>query len=159
MSQSAQIKAILEKNDYKLFLGGNGYPAQGQFVITGAQMGGTEEFRIGFCVQVRKGVGAYGSAVVFLRHASGALTTHENQGYFAMAPELEAAARKLFVMLPEDEDYSRGYTIQGEHAEFGFLIEPTGEAQPTSTSGASVHLKIEKTNEDGSKSATLIAFI
>lgn len=158
MSHTAQLKHILAQTDSDLFLGGLGYPAQGQFVITGPQMGGTDESRVGFCVQVRKGVGAFGSHVVFLRHASGNLTTHENQGFFGMTPQQEADTRTLFDSLPEDEDYTQGYSICGEQHAIGFLVE--NAAVPLQhVSGSSMHLTIEETNADGEKSTTLVAFI
>lgn len=102
-----------------------GYPAQGQFVTTAFLPFASAEQQMGFCVQVRKGRGQFGSDMVFLRHPAGGLTTHENQSFNAMTDEQEAMARSLFESenLPEAEDYSRGYSCYGKVHEVGFLIE------------------------------------
>lgn len=153
-----KINAILAKTDVDLFLGALAHPQQGQFVITGPQMGGSVLRRIGFCVQVRKDIGAFGSHLVFLRHADGSLCTHENQSFFGMTAAQEAAARECFDALPEEEDYSRGYTIGGEQQETGFIIEKREDNTVRSARG-DVRLKLEEAAEDGSKSTTLISFI
>jgi hypothetical protein len=118
------IEAVLALTDYKKGMYGDGrHPSQGQMVITGPQMGATREKRIGFCVQIRKNCGQFGSDMVFLRHPDESLTTHENQSYFAMTAEQESLARTLFTHLPEDEDYSEGYRCCDKVTEIGFLID------------------------------------
>lgn len=159
MTTAAKVLQILEQTDYALFLGAMGYPKQGQFVTTGPQMGGSLESRVGYCVQVRKGRGAYSSNVVFLRHPNGGLTTHENQGFFGLTPAQEALAREIFVELPENEDYSHGYSIQGEYNEVGFLIEDASGDHPPVQAGGGVQLTVKNTKDDGTTETTLIAFI
>ena len=82
------VQQILALTDYSLGLNFGRHPSQGQFVVTGPQMGGGAERRIGFCVQIRKQRGQFGSDMVFLRHPDGGLVTHENQSYFAMTLSL-----------------------------------------------------------------------
>lgn len=159
MTTAAKVSQILEQTDYDLFMGAMGHPKQGQFVTTGPQMGGSLESRVGYCVQVRKGRGAYGSNVVFLRHPNGGLTTHENQSFFGLTPKQEALAREIFVELPEDENYSRGYSIQDEYHEVGFLIEDASGDHPPAQSGSGVQLTVKNTKDDGTTETTLIAFI
>jgi hypothetical protein len=74
-SATETVQAILALTDYTLSLNFGRSPTQGQFVITGAQAGGPLERRIGFCVQIRKKCGQFGSDLLFLRHPSGELVT------------------------------------------------------------------------------------
>lgn len=157
MSTAAKLKEILALTDYSLSMHSRGYPLQGQFVVTGPQMRGDDESRVGFCVQVRKGRGAFASSVVFLRHPGGGLTIHENQSFFSLTDAQEALAREIFVELPENEDYSQGYTIANEFHELGFLIETEG-AHPRATAGG-VHLTMNSTSADGNRNTTVVAFI
>lgn len=62
------IKAIVDAADYQRMISHNQNPAFGQFVVAGYN-GGPAESRLGYCVQVRKKVGQFGSDIVFLRHA------------------------------------------------------------------------------------------
>jgi hypothetical protein len=159
MTTAAKVQQILEQTNYDLFLGAMGHPKQGQFVTTGPQMGGSVESRVGYCVQVRKGRGAYSSNVVFLRHPDGGLTTHENQAFFGLTAAQEVLAREIFVDLPEDEDYSHGYSIQGQYEEVGFLIEDQSGAHPAAQPGGGVRLTVKSTKDNGRTETTLIAFI
>ena len=99
---------------------------RGQFVRTGLQMGPIEKY-IGFCVQIRRKEGACGSDQVFLRHADGNLTLHENQCFFALNEAQERKVRGVFESLPEEEDYTHGYSIQNQNRIVGFMIEKTPE--------------------------------
>lgn len=94
-----------------------------QFVITGMNTDGDLAKRVGYCVQIRKKRGQFGSDMVFLRHADGRLTTHENQSYYAMTPQQEALARQIFDILPEDEEIEKGYMCVDKVHEVGFVIE------------------------------------
>lgn len=99
-------------------------PRQGQFLVTGAQQGRRDALsKLGFCVQVRLGVGQFGSDIVFMRHAAGNLNTHENQSFIPMSEEQEALARQLFASHPEDEDYGLGYRCADGVHEVGHIIE------------------------------------
>ena len=150
------VQQILALIDYSLGLNFGRQPRQGQFVITGPQMGGSPERRIGFCVQIRKNSGQFGSDMVFIRHPDGGLVTHENQSYFAMTEEQERLARSLFKNLPEDEDYSHGYTCCAKVREVGFIVENSA-SQPAPVTPSM--LTITETKGDGSSSATCVAFV
>lgn len=73
---SKQVEITLEKivklADYQRMISHSNNPGQGQFVVTGPNFLG-DSARIGYCVQVRKRVGQFGSDMVFLRHADGSL--------------------------------------------------------------------------------------
>lgn len=107
---------------------------QGQIVSTGFILPNNPLSRVGYVTQVRKGVGQFGSDLVFLRLANGRLMTHENQGFFCLNEEQEALARSVFEDLPEDEDYSHGYTCVNKVHEIGFFIE-NSESTPTPITG------------------------
>lgn len=130
MPTNSTIRQILDLTDYSLGLNCGKHPGQGQLVITGLQAGGVLERRIGFCVQIRRQRGQFGSDMVFLRHPDGMLVTHENQSYFGMTTEQEALARPLFTDLPEDEDYTQGYRCCAKVHEVGFIIEESA-SQPS----------------------------
>ncbi|KWT95591.1 MULTISPECIES: hypothetical protein [unclassified Variovorax] len=134
-------------------------PGPGEFLVTGFQQGRRDALsRIGFCVQVRKGVGQFSSDIVFMRHAAGKLSTHENQSFIPMSPYQLKLARKLFAgipesNLPEDEDMTHGYRCQAGIHEVGHIIENSASrAAPT----AGVVL-LNVTEANGSVSST--AFI
>lgn len=96
----------------------------GQFVVTGPiYPRRAVHCQIGYCVQIRTGAGQFGSDVVFLRHADGILTTHENQSYTLVPDEHVHLAQNLFTMLPEDEDFSQGFACTEGIREYGFIIE------------------------------------
>ena len=111
--------------------------SQGCMVVTGMQVGRREpERQLGFCVQIRKARGQFGSDMVFLRHTDGALVTHENQSFFLMTEEQEALARPLFQELPEEEDYSHGYSCCNNVREVGFVVENSASVPTPDTSFA-----------------------
>lgn len=151
------VEQIIAMTDHaKGMFGGDRKPAQGQMVVTGHNMGWHAEKQIGFCVQIRTGRGQYGSDMVFLRHPDGSLTTHENQGYFAMTADQEKLARTIFTYLPEDEDYSVGYLCGGKVHETGFLIDKsTSSPQPNQP----FNLVVESSDTDGTPKNTFIAHI
>ncbi|MGY0246470.1 plasmid protein, partial [Klebsiella michiganensis] len=97
---------------------------------------------VGYCVQIRKRVGQFGSDMVFLRHANGSLTVHENNCYCAMDSEQEEVARAVFEVLPEDEDYELGYSDCAKVWEVGFLIE---KSQSRGTPDTPFSIAITKT--------------
>lgn len=110
---------------------------QGCMVVTGAQVGTRDRERLlGYCVQIRKGRGQFGSDMVFLRHTDGSLVTHENQSFFLMTEEQELLAKPLFRELPEDEDYSHGYNCCNKVREVGFVIENSASVPTPDTSFA-----------------------
>lgn len=139
MVRNEVAQRIIDSLDYvKQMIGFCDHPKRHQFVATGPQVGCRDVTRrIGYCVQVRKGCGQFGSDMVFLRHPDGALSTHENQSYLVMTDEQKQMALEIFECLPHDEANEDGsdpeYTIGGEFGETGFLIidsktEPTPNA-------------------------------
>lgn len=123
----------------------------GQFIETGPQRGGVIQ-SIGYCVQIRKGVGVYGTDIVFLRHADGRLVTHENQFFFALGDEQVEQAKVLFDCLPADEEAPLGYGDCNGVREVGFIIE--NSSSKPGFPGESVHIRVE-----GEGKSTLTAFI
>lgn len=93
-----------------------------------------------------KKVGQFGSDIVFLRHASGTLTAHENNCYVAVTEEQEALARSVFKLLPDDEEPEKGYSDPAGVHETGFVIE--NSASNASTGGPSVAITVYSRKED-----------
>ncbi|WP_243211067.1 plasmid protein (plasmid) [Klebsiella pneumoniae] len=133
------INDIVNFIDYQKMIRHDSNPAFGQFVVAGYN-GGPAENRLGYCVQVRKKVGQFGSDIVFLRHASGTLTAHENNCYVAVTEEQEALARSVFKLLPDDEEPEKGYSDPAGVHETGFVIEDS--ASKASTGGPSVAITV-----------------
>lgn len=140
--RAARIARIIGTCDPERFVSGLSETSirrltEGCMVVTGLQAGRSNpERHIGFCVQIRRKRGQFGSDMVFLRHTDGSLVTHENQGFFLMTAEQEALARPLFVELPEQEDYSLGYSCCGKVREVGFVIENSASVPIPDTSFA-----------------------
>lgn len=80
---------------------------------------------IGYPVQIRKSVGAFGSDVVLIREFDGQLSTWENQGFLLLTKEeLEIAAPFFEEHISYDKDNSElGFTINGENREIGYIVE------------------------------------
>ncbi|EAM8673194.1 plasmid protein [Salmonella enterica] len=135
------LARIIELNDFKRMISYDSALSQGQFVVTGPNFQGNHA-RVGYCVQIRKHVGQFGSDMVFLRHANGSLVVHENNCYCAMNKEQEELARAVFEVLPEDEDYELGYSDCAKVLEVGFLIE---KSQSRGTPDAPFSIAITKT--------------
>jgi len=74
---------------------------------------GTVEERSGRLVQVRQGIGAFGSNLYFIRHKNGSLGTFENSMLKAFNGDLPDP-----IDAPNTE-----YTIQLHYPETGFVIE------------------------------------
>ncbi|HEL6195864.1 TPA: plasmid protein [Klebsiella pneumoniae] len=139
------INDIVNSINYQKMIRHDSNPAFGQFVVAGYN-GGPAESRLGYCVQVRKKVGQFGSDIVFLRHASGTLTAHENNCYVAVTEEQEALARSVFKLLPDDEEPEKGYSDPAGVHETGFVIE--NSASNASTGGPSVAITVYSRKED-----------
>jgi hypothetical protein len=147
MNKDEIIQSIIDQRTYKqMMLSTQKHPELHQFVTTGLQMGQNKlEKYIGYCVQIRKNCGQFGSDMVFLRHADGSLTTHENQCFYSMTEEQEALARTVFECLPEEEEPELGYKCCQKIHEVGFLIEKS-ETQPSPNTPFSITV----TKGDGS---------
>ncbi|MGR6773625.1 plasmid protein [Pectobacterium brasiliense] len=122
MTKEHALARIIILNSFQRMIRPSSKLEQGQFVVTGPNFQG-DDMHVGYCVQVRKGVGQFGSDIVFLRHSSGSLVAHENQCYGAMNAEQEGLARSVFEVLPEDEEYELGYSDCDKVHEIGFVIE------------------------------------
>jgi hypothetical protein len=129
----------------------------GCFVVTGPQPDWNPLKHVGYCVQVRKQCGQYRSDMVFLRHPDGSLTTHENQSFFAMTAEQEVLAREIFEVLPEDEDFSQGFSCTDKIREIGYVIE--NSASKASSGHSTVMMTTTEAQPDGSVKKTFTAFI
>jgi hypothetical protein len=153
MERRAKVEKILSLTEYEKGLyGGGRSPSQGQMLITGP--GPHPERRIGFCVQIRKNCGQFGSDMIFLRHPDGSLVTHENQAFFPMTEEQEVLARTIFTDLPEDEDYSRGYSCCDKVHAVGFLIAHS-ESKPMPNTP--FNIVVESRDPDGEAHKTFIS--
>ncbi|EML3441831.1 plasmid protein [Proteus mirabilis] len=115
------LTSIGANMDWSRMIRTSSHPAFGQFVITGPNSLPVSN-RVGFCVQVRRKVGQFGSDMVILRHADGSLCIHENNCYVALTEEQEELARGVFKVLPEDESSESEYGANGVW-ETGFVIE------------------------------------
>lgn len=80
---------------------------------------------IGYPVQVRKNVGAFGSDVVLIRGIDGGLSTWENQGFLLLTKEeLEIATPFFEEHISYDKENSElGFTIKGNSREVGYIVE------------------------------------
>lgn len=79
---------------------------------------------IGYPVQVRKGVGAFGSDVVLIREVDGQLSTWENQGFLLLTKEELEIVMPLFEENIEyDKANKNGYSIRGNSLEKGYIVE------------------------------------
>jgi len=138
----ARILEMCDSNRFVAGLAGSRLQlTQGCMVVTGLPAGPRNaERRLGFCVQIRRKRGQFGSDMVFLRHPDGDLVTHENQCFYLMTPEQEALARPLFTDLPEDEDFGHGYSCCNKVREVGFIIENSAsEPMPNTAFGITIH--------------------
>lgn len=142
----AQLQSITALNDYKNLIRHDSHPEQGQFVVTGPNCGGDID-RVGYCLQVRKGVGQFGSDMILLRHAGGNITVHENQCFFAMNAVQEELARAVFTVLPEQEDYAGGYKDCEKVHEVGFIIEHSASRGSPDTSFSIMIMKQKEVSD------------
>lgn len=95
----------------------------GDFVLTGMNSNG--EMPIGYVTQIRKGCGAFGSDVYFIREHDETLNTHENNAYWILPDDQVEMIRPHFDYLPEkelEENPDLIYTIKGEREFGGFIV-------------------------------------
>ena len=134
-------------------------PEIGEYLITGLQVGnhngekGWHKY-IGYVVQIRKGIGCFGSDMILLRHPDGSLEAHENQMYYRMNEYWVNKTKKLFKkgITPDNEDYTKPYTIYGKYPALGKIIEPN-VAHPEPDN--SPLMKITCTKSNGDKTITI----
>jgi hypothetical protein len=157
------LEHVLENVSYANCLMGLGQPKptqdlRGRFMVAGYN-GEAALGRVGYCVQIRRKQGQFGSDCVWLRLADGSLTIHQNNSYMSISIEDEALIRPFFVHLPEDEDYEDGFHIQGcpDSMRTEFIVEPDEDFVPRGGEGAS--MVIRERHEDGTEKSTHITFL
>lgn len=135
-------------------------PTRGMFVKTGPH-GGSMLGSIGWVVQVRLKQGQFGSDNYILCHAGkgGWLMQHSNNVFYPLTPEEEALVRPFFAdRLPEEEDFSNGYTLGREESRaVGFLIDPPQDFAPRGGEGA--RMRIDIVGESGETDITDTVFL
>lgn len=97
---------------------------------------------IGYAVQIRRNAGAFGSDLILIRLANGIIQAWENQSFFSMSEEQIEIARKVFIKLPEQEDFSKGYTTHDQVHEVGFFVEDS-KSTPTPVT-SSIGITVDK---------------
>jgi hypothetical protein len=137
------------------FSGRDRMPEQGMFVKTGPH-GGSMRGSIGWVAQVRLKQGQFGSDNYILCHPGadgGWLMQHANQVFYPLTPAEVELVRPFFAdRLPENEDFSHGYTLGSEETRmFGFLIDPPVGFEPRGGEGASMRMTVT----DGSGKTTV----
>lgn len=135
-------------------------PEQGMFVKTGPH-GGSILGSIGWVAQVRLKQGQFGSDNYILCHAGngGWAVQHSNQVFYPLTPAEVDLVRPFFSdCLPEDEDFSRGFTLGSEETRaIGFLIDPPADFEPRGGEGAS--MRMTTVDADGNKTVTETVFL
>jgi hypothetical protein len=141
-------------------LSGGRMPEKGMFVKTGPH-GGSMRGSIGWVVQVRLKQGQFGSDNYILCHAGdgGWLMQHANNVFYPLTPaEVEQVLPFFADRLPENEDFSRGYTLGSDETRaFGFLIDPPEGFEPRGGEGS--RMLITTIGADGSKTLTDTVFL
>ena len=157
---SLKAKEIVDNRDFENMVSTTKHPEPGEYVITGIQAGNLRGERgwqkyIGYVVQVRKKVGAFGSDIVLLRHPDGNLGQHENQNFFRMNDFWIKKAKALFPdgVAPKYEDYSQPYKLSNGYPETGKIIYYTENKPPRDDKPLT---KITVTNADGDKTVTIL---
>ncbi|WP_421527036.1 hypothetical protein [Pseudomonas brenneri] len=139
---------------------GRRMPEQGMFVKTGPH-GGSMRGSIGWVAQVRLKQGQFGSDNYILCHAGngGWLMQHSNNVFYPLTPNELELVRPFFAdRLPENEDFSRGYTLGSEETRaFGFLINPPEGFETRGGEGA--RMRMTTIDGDGSKTLTETVFL
>lgn len=151
------IDNILNNRNYTHMFNDKKLPSQGQFISTGMQMGGNPIKMVGYCVQIRKNIGLFGGDMYLIRHADGLLTIHENQSYYAMTSEQENQLRPFFEVLPEQEDFTKAYSLQNQqYPEVGFIIDKSQMASISPTTKNDIAVKIVEMDATGKQTISII---
>ena len=110
---------------------------------------------IGYIVQIRVGVGAFGSEICFMRKLDGELITWENQGFLGLSENQSKIANVIFQELIEEEKRNKhiGYTINGLNPKTGFIIEKSQDEKQNNSSST---IKITKKTEKGKEETIII---
>lgn len=151
------IKNILDNRDYTAMFSMKKLPSPGQFISTGMQANGNLLKMVGYCVQIRKNIGMFGSHMYLIRHPDGLLTIHENQSYYAMTEEQEKTLRPFFTIVPEQEDFTKAFSlINKQYPEIGFIIEKSDMQEIPEVTENDTPVKIFETDNQGNKKITII---
>lgn len=157
------LERVLNNVSYANCLMGFGKPKptqnlRGRFMVAGYNGEAALE-RVGYCVQIRRKQGQFGSDCVWLRLADGRLAIHQNNSYMGITAADEALIRPFFVNLPEDEDYEDGFHIQGcpDSTRTEFIVEPDADFVPRGGEGAG--MVITERHADGTEKSTRITFL
>lgn len=157
-----KIREIVKARDYHSMIGGfaNDMPEIGEYLITGIQQGNLNgelgwQMYIGYVVQIRKKAGAFGSDIILLRHPDGTLGRHENQSYHRVSDYWLKEIKKKFNedITPDNEDYSKPYTLGDKYPETGKIIEPSDNMPVQDNSPM---MSITTTHRDGSKEIVVV---
>lgn len=129
------IDAIYSTIDHKNICSKWTREHKNKYVITGMQAGERSfRTRIGRVVQVRLGVGDFGSDNVLLRHYDNELRQHTNQSFWIIPDEFTDYLNKCFKDTFLDDSDSYEYTLSGgKFPEKGFIVESPikdGESPP-----------------------------
>lgn len=120
-----ELKRIVDKMSYVGMINKWDDSHFNEYVITGIQAGPSNiNRRVGRIVQVRLKEGAFGTALVFLRHPDGGLTTHENQSFVPLKGEDRKIVEQMFKdnNVCQDDPFNHEYTIAGKYPAKGFII-------------------------------------
>ncbi|HCE7248223.1 TPA: hypothetical protein NHR53_006057 [Pseudomonas aeruginosa] len=135
-------------------------PTQGMFVKTGPH-GGSMRGSIGWVAQVRLKQGQFGSDNYILCHPGngGWLMQHSNNVFYPLTPVEVELVRPFFAdRLPEDEDFTQGYTLGSEDTRaVGFLVDPPEGFEPRGGEGARMRTTV--TGENGETTVTDTVFL
>lgn len=159
--REAIIKEIVENRDIKARCGFRGHPLPGHYYITGMQMSNLRGeagwmIYVGYCVQVRKKAGEFGTDLVLLRCPDGSLHSHTNQDFYEVTGEQLELLKSVFDegVTPEAmEDYTQEYTLAGgTFPEVGAVVEP----KERQCADGGPRMSVTTTHADGSTSIKVI---
>lgn len=94
---------------------------KGKYVLSGL-INPTLEQKLGILVQVRQGLGAYGSDTVLIREQDGTLSSHHNQCFWIIPDEYKNELDELFQDIYKDDADLHEYSIEGKEKLKGFLV-------------------------------------
>lgn len=96
--------------------------------------------KVGRVVQVRKGVGQFGSDIVFVRFSDGSLSTVENASYYPVKTEFEGFYLNQFEDF--DDQANLEYTISGKFPETGFLVLNPTHPNPNRVDSFGISIRV-----------------
>lgn len=99
-------------------------PEHGDFLVPGPHivMDPNTDSRVGYVVQVRIGIGAFGSNMVLLRHPCGTLVPHENNAFYKVPEGIYTE----FMIDQYDGEYEKEMNYTGPYTLSGGAFPETG---------------------------------